>query len=233
MGILDEAIREHLELKRSRGAADDELERLEKEAFGPPTRPGEPDFPQAEAEHGEATAPEAEASPADGAVAAAEPAPGLEVPAEEEPFAEEPFAKLEPFAEEDLPQEHALAEPAPEPRAGEPPAFEELAEPGEGEVPDEAATELYDHTGDELGLGELELELEGEQENEAELEEPGATGLEPADGDEALEEPAAGEAAGDDDVLADTPEFLKDRPEDDELWFEQGEPKDFDFDDDD
>jgi hypothetical protein len=30
-------------------------------------------------------------------------------------------------------------------------------------------------------------------------------------------------------VLADTPEFLKDQPEDDELWFEQGEPKDFDF----
>jgi hypothetical protein len=32
------------------------------------------------------------------------------------------------------------------------------------------------------------------------------------------------------DVLADTPEFLRDQPEDDELWFEQGEPKDFDFD---
>jgi hypothetical protein len=31
------------------------------------------------------------------------------------------------------------------------------------------------------------------------------------------------------DVLADTPEFLRDAPEDDELWFEQGEPKDFDF----
>ena len=25
------------------------------------------------------------------------------------------------------------------------------------------------------------------------------------------------------------PEFLKDAPEDDELWFEQGKPKDFDF----
>jgi hypothetical protein len=31
------------------------------------------------------------------------------------------------------------------------------------------------------------------------------------------------------DFLADTPEFLRDAPEDDELWFEQGEPKDFDF----
>ena len=30
-------------------------------------------------------------------------------------------------------------------------------------------------------------------------------------------------------MLADTPEFLRDAPEDDELWFEQGKPKDFDF----
>ena len=38
------------------------------------------------------------------------------------------------------------------------------------------------------------------------------------------------EAEGDDeDVLEETPEFLRDQPEDDELWFEQGEPKDFDF----
>lgn len=41
MGILDEAIREHLELKRQHGAAEDELKRLEDEAFGPPERPGE------------------------------------------------------------------------------------------------------------------------------------------------------------------------------------------------
>ena len=33
----------------------------------------------------------------------------------------------------------------------------------------------------------------------------------------------------DEDVLEETPEFLRERPEDDELWFEQGEPKDFDF----
>ena len=34
---------------------------------------------------------------------------------------------------------------------------------------------------------------------------------------------------GDEDVLEETPEFLRDNPDDDELWFEQGEPKDFDF----
>ena len=40
MGILDEAIREHLELKRQHGAGDSELQQLEDEAFGPPDRPG-------------------------------------------------------------------------------------------------------------------------------------------------------------------------------------------------
>lgn len=40
MGILDEAIREHLALKRQHGADDAELKQLEDEAFGPPERPG-------------------------------------------------------------------------------------------------------------------------------------------------------------------------------------------------
>src|SRR3954454_10255750 len=40
MGILDEAIREHLELKRQHGAGDPELKKLEDEAFGQAERPG-------------------------------------------------------------------------------------------------------------------------------------------------------------------------------------------------
>ena len=40
MGIFDEAIQEHLELKRRHGAGDSELKQLEDEAFGPPERPG-------------------------------------------------------------------------------------------------------------------------------------------------------------------------------------------------
>jgi hypothetical protein len=36
---------------------------------------------------------------------------------------------------------------------------------------------------------------------------------------------------GHEDVLEDTPEFLEESPEDDDLWFEQRPPKDFDFDD--
>ncbi|MGH2924606.1 MAG: hypothetical protein ACRDK1_01390 [Solirubrobacterales bacterium] len=45
MGILDDAIRQHLDLKRQRGATESELKQLEDEAFGPPSRPGQPDFP--------------------------------------------------------------------------------------------------------------------------------------------------------------------------------------------
>src|SRR5215218_8122662 len=48
MSILDDAIREHLELKRQHGADESEVKRLEDEAFGPPGRPEEPD-PMAEA----------------------------------------------------------------------------------------------------------------------------------------------------------------------------------------
>ena len=40
MGVLDEAIREHLELKRQRGASDAELARDEAEALGPARRGG-------------------------------------------------------------------------------------------------------------------------------------------------------------------------------------------------
>ena len=43
MSILDDAIREHLELKRAHGADEAEVKRLEDEAFGPPGRPEEPD----------------------------------------------------------------------------------------------------------------------------------------------------------------------------------------------
>src|SRR3954469_25375110 len=64
MSILDDAIREHLELKRAHGADEAELKKLEDEAFGPPGRPDEPD-PFAEAPTEFLATPEA-AGPADG-----------------------------------------------------------------------------------------------------------------------------------------------------------------------
>jgi hypothetical protein len=54
MGLLDDAIREHLELKRRRGADPDEIERLEREALGPVRRPqaGTVEVPGADASAG-------------------------------------------------------------------------------------------------------------------------------------------------------------------------------------
>ncbi len=42
MGTLDDAIRQHLELKRRSGAADNEVQRLESEAFGPVGKAAQP-----------------------------------------------------------------------------------------------------------------------------------------------------------------------------------------------
>ena len=82
MGLLDDAIREHLELKRLRGADPDELARQEDEALGDPrnaevavgTRRSSPEFAEPPAEE-PLDVPEFAAAPAD------EPAP----PVEEEP----------------------------------------------------------------------------------------------------------------------------------------------------
>ncbi|HEX4719477.1 MAG TPA: hypothetical protein VH300_13165 [Thermoleophilaceae bacterium] len=54
MGILDEAIREHLELKREHGASEDEIRRKEAEAFGPAraeVAPAAAEEPVSEDEH--------------------------------------------------------------------------------------------------------------------------------------------------------------------------------------
>jgi len=127
MSILDDAIRQHLELKRAHGADESEIKRLEDEAFGPPARPGEPD-PAAEAPTefmatSEAEAAQAEESggrriniadlqeapPADAPIAPAEDAAQAAPPAEEELPALEHEVVAEPEAAE--------AEDAPEAEA--------------------------------------------------------------------------------------------------------------------
>jgi hypothetical protein len=204
MGILDDAIREHLDLKRRLGAEEDELQRLEDEAFGPPSRPGDPDFPGS----GDAEAAEREAETGESAVEA-------ETAPDEPP----------------TPGELAAAEPTPEPtgggfydqsegdRAG---AGEVAEEPGPPESPIESLDTVEHPFEDAIDTGEegvVQEPLPGEQP---------ATGEEPSTGEEELVEGEVSDEEGE-DVLEETPEFLRDQPEDDELWFEQGEPKDFDF----
>src|SRR5215218_68990 len=90
MGLLDDAIREHLELKRRRGADAEEVSRLEQEALGPPQR-------------GEFA----------GAAAPAEPVEAAEPVETVEPG--EPVDSLEPEPVDDDPVVAVRAEPAPEP----------------------------------------------------------------------------------------------------------------------
>jgi hypothetical protein len=118
MGILDDAIREHLELKRRHGMAEDELQRQEEEALGPARRdvahqheetelaPGEP----ADAEPVEESEEELPAASSEDTVlfdseaAAAEPAPAEPAPSDAH----------EPTPVEPTPVEPPPVEPPPE-----------------------------------------------------------------------------------------------------------------------
>src|SRR3954451_19688967 len=86
MGLLDDAIREHLELKRAHGADPGEVAQLEREAFGPARRGPEPLEVPASAD-------------TELAAEAAEPAVPEEVapPPAPEPAAEAPLAPVEPL----------------------------------------------------------------------------------------------------------------------------------------
>src|SRR3954447_14531024 len=85
MGLLDEAIKEHLDLKRRRGADPEDVAREEREALGPAVREVR------ESMTGDGGAAPAEAAPApDGAEAAETPAAAPEDAAAVEEPAQEP-----------------------------------------------------------------------------------------------------------------------------------------------
>ncbi len=200
MGLLDDAIREHLDLKRRRGADPTEIERAEREALGPVRRGpevGGEDAPAAEsAVEPEAAVPSAPAEqwePFDAEAELQEPEPAaveddVLLPAyePEEQFEDQPLESNRPFdaGVEPAPPHPADASPAPE---AEPSLAPHPADPPLLEVPPHLDQETE------------EYELEPEEE----------------DGD---------------DVLESTPEFLQDTPDHDRLWFEQRPPRDFDFD---
>lgn len=308
MSILDDAIREHLELKRAHGADEAEIKKLEDEAFGPPGRPGEGDS-LAEAPTEFMTTPEAAESSEEGrrriniADLQEPPAPpplqeepqvevkeAIEPPEAEAPVApaedpaqaappaeEELLAEEEPRAEEEPPElgeRQAIAEQpteffdveaemgtedAPVPATEAPsPSDEEIAAAEAAEpklAPVEPATEIYAARTEPLAEEFADEEEEDEEfwsdqrlsdELDQALEAPLPLAEELAD-EEDEDEPLAEEPRAEDeedershadydpdtgheDVLEDTPDFLEDAPEDDELWFEQRPPKDFDLD---
>ena len=295
MSILDDAIREHLELKRAHGADEAEVKKLEDEAFGPPGRPEAPD-PLAEAPTEFMATPEAEeaqaddsggrriniadlqeAPPADAPLAPAEDAAQAAPPAEEEPpvLEQEAVAETEadtgPEAEEAVAIEpghsteerNAIAEQPTEffdveaemgtedapPVEAPSPSDEEIVEAEAAEpplAPVEPATEIYaarapapvedEEEEDEEFWSDQRLSDELDQALEAPLAEEDEADEDDFEAPSEEHEQPQPQAnydpdTGHEDVLEDTPEFLEDAPEDDELWFEQKPPKDFDFDD--
>jgi len=223
MGILDEAIREHLELKRAHGAGDGELKQLEDEAFGQAERPGDEEMahdPAAEAPTEFLTQPDTAEEPAarrEPTIADLQEPPPPPAPVEQEavdaaPDDEAPAEEEQPAMEHeivaDLPEPDADAEPepAPEPEI-------ELSGPSteERHAIAEQPTEIFD----------VEEELAGppnptdEELVEEEITEPRLAPTDPLAGlDEAEESEVSvqGPAPDDDEDLDD---------EDDAFWNEQ------------
>lgn len=209
MGILDDAIREHLDLKRRRGGDPTEIERAEREALGPvrrgPELTGEEEVAAAEP----SSAPETDYSPAE---------PQADYPPEPaeqwEPFREDPELRqfdepdeLPPYQPARAPDGDPLMDD--EPFSGEshetvPPEPADIAPAPEAEPPLPHPADPPPAAHDDGPRTRVDQETE-----EYELEPEDEVG---------------------DDVLESTPEFLQDAPEHDRLWFEQRPPRDFDFD---
>jgi hypothetical protein len=111
MGLLDDAIREHLELKRKHGANPEDVARQEQEALGPGQQRNE--FAQPEAPEEEPVAEEAPAPPLNEEPPEEESAP--EAAADAAAYEEDPWLDDEP---DEVPAEEALEPRRPEP-AGE------------------------------------------------------------------------------------------------------------------
>jgi hypothetical protein len=99
MGLLDDAIREHLELKRRHGADPEEVSRQEREALGAPQRSAE--FAQPEADAPEADVAEETPEPEAGAVVAPHPEDEAPAPEEDVPAG----AEEDPWLPDDAPEE--------------------------------------------------------------------------------------------------------------------------------
>jgi hypothetical protein len=219
MGVLDDAIREHLDLKRRHGAEEDELRRQEEEALGPARRKVAPadseDGDHAQAVVEEVAQPELSEAIPDEAVRSdlheeedvelhvhdAEPE-AYEEGAPAETVAPDPAAPAEPARDGELDDDHAALGETPQRGFAR---VEEKTLPEEEHLPDEVPLEDDKPVGDDVPLEDDELD------------------------DEELEDDD-GHPAEDADVLEDTPDFLQETPEHDRLWFEQKPPRDFDFD---
>ena len=181
MGILDDAIKEHLDLKRQHGAAEDELKKLEDDAFGAAERPGEEESvadPLAEAPTEFMAQPDLEGEEDAPRSRRPDVADLQEAPPPAEPEAVEPAPEPEPPAEEEAPaMEHeAISEPPEaEAAAPEPPEVEPEISSGpsteEREAIAEQPTEMFDVEAELGGAAAEQAPAEPEAEQPAQGEE--------------------------------------------------------------
>ncbi len=191
MGILDDAIKEHLELKRQHGADDSELKQLENEAFGATERPG-----------AEGSAPDSLAEAPTEFMAQ----PDLAQPAEPEQSG--PAPEEEPAEKESPAMEHEAvpeAEAPPESVSPSGPTTEER------EAIAEQPTEMYD-VEEELASSQA-LAPSEEDLLEGEMEEPRLAPVDPLAG---LDE---GDSVADTGAGVETDD--EEYEEDDDFWDEK------------
>ena len=202
MGLLDDAIRDHLELKRRHGADPGEVARIEDEALSAARREAQPPV-----------------SGVDEAVADDDEVYDLEG----DPLADLPYRDAEPdedASEPDEDDDEPVHHREPEPEA----VYEHQLDDADLEP----AARVDEPEDDPQATQQFSLEeLEGQAaRDEAASGRPRPRAAESADAPPADAPPAE---PGEDDVLEETPEFLQETPEHDRLWFEQKPPKDFDF----
>jgi hypothetical protein len=191
MGLLDDAIREHLELKRLRGADPGVVAREEQDALGPVPGRGE-----------SAYADEADATPDVTHDDDAFRAPDATVTVDSGSVGQE---TVEINMEAELASE---GDPDPSPTVQQDTHARHVA-------PSVSARTISDES--------LEWEVPADEFGES----SGRDELDDAQGPDASE--ASGQAEPVEDVLEETPDFLRETPEQERLWFEQRPPRDFDF----
>jgi hypothetical protein len=205
MGLLDDAIREHLESKRLHGADPEEVARQEHEALGPVYR-GEGPAPTEPAAPPQSTARPSER------LSAGDKGPNPEAVLEM-PHSGQETAELDMRtvlkAEQPAPTELAAKDPAPAS------AGSSIATTPNQHSP---ATHSSQETPAEDSL-EWEVPRSHLSDNAHD-----------ADGGHPAEMAASDAGEQVEDVLEETPDFLRETPDQERLWFEQQPPRDFDFD---
>jgi hypothetical protein len=195
MGLLDDAIREHLELKRLRGADPGIVAREEQDALGPVPRRGDAAYgDDADDAAGLATHDE-------------EVLPALDSPSTADSVDSESVGQetVEINMEAELASDGDF-DPSPTVQG------------------DDARARSAAHPASARSISDESLEWEVP----AEAEEP-AERVELEDEHGQAADDAPGQAESVEDVLEETPDFLRDTPEQERLWFEQRPPRDFDF----